>query len=105
MPLSRSASLRKAHTLVLWPGFSYHHGKKTTEVPDAHRGFVPLPIVEPSQSQIQQASGLKARYPFAYADAFAAQLAQEKRLPLISGDPELRILEAAGLLTMIWLSH
>jgi predicted nucleic acid-binding protein len=70
---------------------------------EARRGILPLSVVEPTQRHILQAARLKASYPIAYADAFAAQLAQEKRLPLVSGDPELRALETDGLLTLIWL--
>ena len=69
----------------------------------AQRGIVPLVIVDPTRRQILQAARLKARYLIAYADAFAAQLAQEKQLSLVSGDPEFRALESDGLLTMIWL--
>jgi ribonuclease VapC len=70
---------------------------------EARQGLLPLTIMEPTVHQIQQAARLKARYPIAYADAFAVQLAQEKRLPLVSGDPELQALETAGELTLIWL--
>jgi predicted nucleic acid-binding protein len=38
---------------------------------------------------------LKGRYPIAYADAFAAALAQKHRCPLVTGDPEFRTV--AGL--------
>jgi len=59
---------------------------------EAWQGLVPLTIVTPTPHQIHQA-----------ARAFAAQLAQEKHLPLVSGDPELQALETAGELTLIWL--
>jgi len=70
---------------------------------EAQQGLIPLTIMEPTLLRIQYAARLKARYPIAYADAFAAQLAQEKQLPLASGDPELRALEANGELTIIWM--
>jgi predicted nucleic acid-binding protein len=41
-------------------------------------------------SAIRNAALLKGRYPIAYADAFAAALAQKYRCPLVTGDPELR---------------
>jgi ribonuclease VapC len=50
-----------------------------------------------------EASRLKARYPIAYADAFAIQLAREMDVPLVTGDPEIRALEKEGLLQVIWL--
>jgi predicted nucleic acid-binding protein len=70
---------------------------------EAWQGLVPLTIITPTPHQLHQAAQLKGRYLIAYADAFAAQLAQEKHLPLASGDPELQALEAAGELTLIWL--
>jgi predicted nucleic acid-binding protein len=70
---------------------------------EAWQGLVPLTIITPTSYQLHQAAQLKGRYLIAYADAFAAQLAQEKDLPLASGDPELQALEAAGELTLIWL--
>ena len=70
---------------------------------EAWQGLVPLTIVTPTPNQIHQAARLKGRYLIAYADAFAAQLAQEKHLLLVSGDPELHALESTGELTLIWL--
>jgi hypothetical protein len=57
----------------------------------------------PSMLALHQAARLKGHYHIAYADAFAAQLAQEKHLPLGTGEPELQALEAAGELTLVWL--
>ena len=42
---------------------------------------------------VQSAAALKARYPIAYADAFAAATAQALKLPVVTGDPEFRRLE------------
>lgn len=69
---------------------------------DVRAGQLPLSVVEVSRSRIQQAALLKGRYPIAYADAFAAQAAIEKDVPLVTGDPELRALEAVGL-TIQWI--
>lgn len=64
-----------------------------------------LPIVpmEVTRRRIREASRLKARYPIAFADAFAVQLALEMQTPLVTGDPEIRILEKEGILSVIWL--
>lgn len=48
------------------------------------------------------AARLKARYPLAYADAFAAATAMLLEMPLISGDPEFRPLVRDRLLTLLW---
>lgn len=71
---------------------------------DVRQHILPLFVVEPTQRRVLQAARLKAQYPIAFADAFAAQLAQEMRSPLVTGDPEIRALEAAGLVQVIWLS-
>lgn len=70
---------------------------------EAQHGFLPLTVIAPTPQHIQQAARLKARYPLSYADAFAAQLAQEQQVPLVSGDHKLRALEAQGEITLIWL--
>jgi predicted nucleic acid-binding protein len=39
-----------------------------------------------------QASNLRARHAISYADAFAAATAMARKSPLVTGDPELRVL-------------
>lgn len=71
---------------------------------DARR-MLPFSIIGVTSRRILEAARLKARYPIAFADAFAVQLARELRLPLVTGDPEIRRLEKEGLLQVIWLSQ
>jgi ribonuclease VapC len=52
---------------------------------------------------VWQAARLKATFPIAYGDAFAAALAIRESVPLLTGDPEFRLLEAAKLLQMEWV--
>jgi ribonuclease VapC len=47
------------------------------------------------------AAHLKARYPIAYADCFAAALAQQKEAMLISGDPDFEKL--VDVVALEWL--
>jgi predicted nucleic acid-binding protein len=54
---------------------------------------LPITSCEASESRILAAAELKAQYPIAYADAFAAALAQELGASLVSGDPEFKVLE------------
>jgi ribonuclease VapC len=49
------------------------------------------------------AAHLKAQYPIAYADCFAAALAQEKDAALVTGDPEFRSAGMDTKVTLIWL--
>ena len=51
---------------------------------------LPATIEVPTADEIWDAALLKARYPIAYADAFAAALAQKYRCPLLTGDPDFR---------------
>jgi predicted nucleic acid-binding protein len=52
---------------------------------------LPVTIEVPSDDEIWDAARLEGQYPIAYADAFAAALAQKYRCPLITGDPEFRV--------------
>jgi predicted nucleic acid-binding protein len=51
---------------------------------------LPITIEVPSTGDIWSAASLKARFPIAYADAFAAALAQKYNCPLVTGDSEFR---------------
>ncbi len=49
------------------------------------------------------AATLKANYPISSADSFAAALAEINKCPLLTGDPEFKILEKQGIITIEWL--
>lgn len=49
----------------------------------------PWETVSATDSRVWAAAGLKARFPLAYADAFAVALALEEHAPLVTGDPEI----------------
>jgi ribonuclease VapC len=51
---------------------------------------LPVTIDVPTMEEIWDAALLKGQYPIAYADAFAAALAQKHRCPLLTGDPDFR---------------
>jgi predicted nucleic acid-binding protein len=70
---------------------------------DVRQGSLPITLVESTRNRVREAARLKGRYPVAYADAFAAQTAREKGVPLITGDPELRVLEKEGVISLVWL--
>jgi predicted nucleic acid-binding protein len=58
---------------------------------------LPATIEVPSAEDIWAAATLKGRFAIAYADAFAAALAQKCNCPLVTGDPELRRVERLEL--------
>jgi len=51
---------------------------------------LPVTIEVPTADDIWDAALLKGKYSIAYADAFAAALAQKYRCPLVTGDPEFQ---------------
>lgn len=61
----------------------------------------PVHLISASFERIQAAAHLKAHHPIAYADAFAAALAQEFKATLITGDPEFQSIQ--HLIRVEWL--
>lgn len=55
--------------------------------------LLPIQIIEVDTDLTLKASRLKAKYPVAYADCFAASLAIEKDASVITGDPEFEKME------------
>jgi predicted nucleic acid-binding protein len=51
-----------------------------------------LTVISATDSLVMTAAALKSRYPISYADAFAAATALLRDAPLVTGDPELRIM-------------
>lgn len=62
---------------------------------------LPLTILEVDRPSVLAAAHLKALFPIAYADAFAASTAQTLHGVLVTGDPEFRSLEK--LISIEWL--
>jgi ribonuclease VapC len=71
------------------------HSEKLSEWWRESARALPATIEVPTADDIWDAALLKAQYPIAYADAFAAALALKYRCPLVTGDPEIRSI--AGL--------
>ena len=67
-----------------------HHSEALAESWREASGTLPVTIELPSADDIWNAAVLKSRFPIAYADAFAAALAQKYHCPLVTGDPEFR---------------
>jgi ribonuclease VapC len=60
-----------------------------------------LEIVSVERELSLMAAHIKAEHAIAYADAFAAALAQRSAATLVTGDPEFKLLE--GILDIHWL--
>jgi ribonuclease VapC len=63
----------------------------------------PVSICEIDRRLALAAAHLKAQYPIAYADCFAAALAQEKDAALVTGDPEFRSAGVDTEVALMWL--
>jgi predicted nucleic acid-binding protein len=62
---------------------------------------LPINIVDANLEMTIDAAKLKARYPIAYADCFAAALGIRKNAKVITGDPEFRKFE--NVLSIEWI--
>jgi predicted nucleic acid-binding protein len=67
-----------------------HHNHDLAESWRESSRTLPATIEVPTAEDIWSAASLKGRYAIAYANAFAAALAQKYNCPLLTGDPELR---------------
>lgn len=70
---------------------------------DVRSGAIPVQLVEATRRRIREAAQLKGKHSIAYADAFAAQAARETGVVLVTGDPELKQLEAEGIISLRWI--
>ncbi len=61
----------------------------------------PIELVNVDQALTKDAAMLKAKYPVAYADCFAAALARSKGAEVLTGDPEFRIMQDE--VSILWL--
>jgi ribonuclease VapC len=74
-----------------------NHSEEKAEQWREASGTLPATIEVPTADEIWDAAKLKGRHPIAYADAFAAALAQKYQCPLVTGDPEFRSIQELEL--------
>ena len=67
-----------------------HHAEEVAERWRILAQTLPVTIEVPTLAEVWDAALLKGQYPIAYADAFAAALAQKYRCPLVTGDREFQ---------------
>jgi ribonuclease VapC len=80
-----------------------HFGKDTVSRLLNRLERSPIFFLEVTRARLLTAAHLKANHPIAYADAFAAALAQEYGATLVTGDPQFRSLAPA--LEIEWLAR
>jgi ribonuclease VapC len=95
-------SARKGHVILLMnqinAGEVFYQVAKQDLSPDLDRfwtWFLQLPITFVSNDfdLVIEAARIKARYPIAYADAFAVATAQREEAIIITGDPDFKHVE------------
>lgn len=64
---------------------------------------LPIQIVDANRPHTLAAAHIKAQVAVAYADCFAAALAQLEGATIVTGDPEFRQLESASVAPIAWL--
>ncbi len=67
--------------------------------------LLPLNFVVTTRDLVLAAAKIKARFPVSYADAFAIAAAQELDCPVVTGDPEFRRVEQAGVVRVMWVGE
>lgn len=77
-------------------------GQEKLRIVLAYLEEAPIKIVPATKERVFAAAHFKARYPIAYADAFAVALAKESSATLLTGDPEFQII--SNQITVEWLS-
>lgn len=69
----------------------------------ALRGTLPVSVKDATRRRVRRAAELKAKHAIAYADAFAVATAVEFNAILLTGDPEIELLEGEQNLKVEWL--
>ena len=71
----------------------------------AYTDELPIQVIDANRTQILAAAHIKASWPLAYADCFAAALAKLNGAAVVTGDPEFKQLESDGLISVSWLER
>ena len=68
--------------------------------------LMPFRGVVPDERTIIGAARWKSQFPISYADAFALETAKQAQAPLVTGDPELKVLaEQYPLVKLEWVGR
>lgn len=62
---------------------------------------LPIILVNNSLPEVIEAARIKAKYPLAYADCFAVATAFREKAPLVTGDPEFKMVQE--IIEVDWL--
>jgi ribonuclease VapC len=94
-------------SLINWGELYYilgrNHGEPVAEEMVAGIEKLPIVIDGVDLQRVLAAARIKARYPVAYADAFAIALADELGAAVVTGDPEFHKVES--VVRVLWLQE
>jgi predicted nucleic acid-binding protein len=80
-------------------------GKNLADLAYARIKAFPLTFIDTIDEELLlKAATLKASYLISYADSFAAALAKIHNCALLTGDPELSLLEKEKIVSIAWLT-
>ena len=109
--LLQKAKARKVQLFlsVLNLGEIFYVTSKTRGLPAAEMVLeelagLPIEVRAAPNALVMEAARLKSLYPISYADAFAAATAIREGARLVTGDPEMKVLSARGVLQLDWIS-
>jgi len=80
-------------------------GQNAADLAYARIKAFPLTFIDKIDEELLlKAASLKSGYPISYADSFAAALANINNCALLTGDPELKVLEKESIISIAWLT-
>ncbi len=92
-----SSSVKGYMSIINWGEIYYStfrvQGEKIAEAVLHQMAKYPITIVDADRSLTYRAATFKGRFSIAYADCFAAALANRLQATVVTGDPEFRKLE------------
>jgi ribonuclease VapC len=85
--------------------YNFAINQRLGKIPGIQFAIADLPwqVVSVDDSLVDEAAELKSLHPISYADAFVVALARRRGAPVITGDPDFKRLEAAGVVQLDWL--
>jgi predicted nucleic acid-binding protein len=86
----------------VWYSIARSYSEETAEEKLREIRDMAIEIVDADWNLTRRAASFKAKGKIAYADCFAAALAQERKAQLVTGDPEFRLLE--DKVNILWIA-
>jgi predicted nucleic acid-binding protein len=85
----------------VWYSIARSYSEETAEEKLSEIREMAIEIVDADWNLTRRAASFKAKGRIAYADCFAAALAQERKAQLVTGDPEFKLLD--DMVNILWI--